>query len=840
MGNFDTHGGYFAPKDYMKVEAGGSHEENPNGGVQIGVDSQGVPNLLEEGEPVYKDYVYSDNIKASERFLKDNNIPEKYAGELYSKIADKLFEEAEERPNDPISHSGLEAMLGRLADAQEGQKAYNEQKSLERELKKLSPEELAALEGMIASEGQQAAAPEAQIQPEVMSAQAQPEMIAPEQIAPEQIPAQPMMRNGGRLFETGGHTKLQTLLQSPAMVQAMTGNASTYATSGSQLPRVESTVGNELGYLVDVTTAPAALATPILSGVGAAAEIAGTAESSNDVQARGPIFIRNANRVAKRTERKLELEKSVAADKSRADAAERMKNIYSTQLKTAEQSFANAEKALMEGVNAGKSGAELQALKDAYNTSAAALKEARRFNIGAGVSKAEVAIGNTAHALKRLPKTTGGKVGLGIAGASLVSGILASAFKNRDNQQDVVTTSEDTSQSDATLDRSPGFDYYHMSPYPSNEKALGGKINKFDGGGDKNEWDYDVSRIMRTPPTIDDSLISTQYPLGYLARKLFGTYSKPDLSSYDTTTYEQADLANLAQSIYGTNHTYTKPNLDLYAESPIEFDVEESIPSYTASTIPVTISAATSDASGSGNPYLSTFPRYAGAIGSGLLGLYNAFQRPDRYTGTRYRPFTPSGRISLQDQVYNPVDQNMMLNQALAQGNSTARALRNSGIGPSAQAAIIAQDNNLTGNLGNTFLQTWDANNQRRNQVIAANNQNEAQRAQFDYSVDTARQRALAEAQYRNAQNDLMLQRLNYAAEGDKYAAISNQISNALQAISGIGQENFAMNQVNSNTANEGYGVFGGGVGAYAPWMYQYLTRSNTSKNGGKVQRKKK
>ena len=835
MGNFDTHGGYFAPKDYMKVEAGGSHEENPNGGVQIGVDSQGVPNLLEEGEPVYKDYVYSDNIKASERFLKDNNIPDKYAGELYSRIADKLFEEAEERPNDPISRNGLEAMLGRLADAQEGQKAYNEQKSLERELKKLSPEELAALEGMIASEEQQAAAPEAQIQPEVMPEQVQPETVVPEQIAPEQIPAQPVMRNGGRLFATGGPTKLQTLLQSPAMVQAMTGNASTYATSGSQLPRVESTVGDELGYLADVATAPAALATPILSGVGAAAEIAGTAESSDGVQARGPIFIRNANRVAKRTERKLELEKSVIADNSRADAAERMKDIYKTQLRTAEQSFANAEKALMEGVNAGKSGAELQALKDAYNTSAAALKEARRFNIGAGVSKAGVAIENTAHAVKRLPKTTGGKVGIGIAGASLVGGILASAFKNRDNQQDDITTG-DISQSDTTLDRSPGFDYYHMSPYPVNEKALGGKINRFDGGGDKDEWDYDVSHIMRTPPTINDSLISTQYPLGYLARQLFGTYSKPDLSSYDTTTYEQADLANLAQSIYGTDHTFTKPNLDLYAESPIEFDVEESIPSYTASNS----SASNSSASVSGNPYLSTFPRYAGAIGSGLLGLYNVFQRPDRYTGTRYRPFTPSGRISLQDQVYNPVDQNMMLNQALAQGNSTARALRNSGIGPSAQAAIIAQDNNLTGNLGNTLLQTWDANNQRRNQVIAANNQNEAQRAQFDYSVDTARQRALAEAQYRNAQNDLMLQRLNYAAEGDKYAAISNQISNALQAISGIGQENFAMNQVNSNTANEGYGVFGGGIGAYAPLMYQYLTRSNTSKNGGKVQRKKK
>ena len=156
MSKFDTHGGYFAPKDYMKVETGGSHEENPNGGVQIGVDQEGTPNLLEEGEPVYKDYVYSDNIKASERFLKENNIPEKYAGELYSKIADSFFSEAENRPYDPISRNGLEAMLGRLADAQEGQKAYNEQRQLERELKNLSPDELAALEEMLAAGEQQA------------------------------------------------------------------------------------------------------------------------------------------------------------------------------------------------------------------------------------------------------------------------------------------------------------------------------------------------------------------------------------------------------------------------------------------------------------------------------------------------------------------------------------------------------------------------------------------------------------------------------------------------------------------------------------------------------------
>ena len=191
MSKFDTHGGYFAPKDYLRVNEGGSHEENPNGGVQIGVDPEGNPNLLEEGEPVYKDYVYSDNIEA----------------ELYSKIADDLFSEAEERPLDPISRNGLEALLGRLADAQEGQKQAKEQRDLENELAQLSPEELDQLEAMLAQtsgtdqDGGAAGLPVSEVVPEE-------QMIEPAEPMP--IEGMPMMANGGtffRKYDMGGPKK---------------------------------------------------------------------------------------------------------------------------------------------------------------------------------------------------------------------------------------------------------------------------------------------------------------------------------------------------------------------------------------------------------------------------------------------------------------------------------------------------------------------------------------------------------------------------------------------------------------------------------------------------------
>ncbi|MBO6065377.1 MAG: hypothetical protein J6P36_03050, partial [Lachnospiraceae bacterium] len=228
---------------------------------------------------------------------------------------------------------------------------------------------------------------------------------------------------------------------------------------------------------------------------------------------------------------------------------------------------------------------------------------------------------------------------------------------------------------------------------------------------------------------------------------------------------------------------------------------------------------------------LPTWPRYAGAIGSGLLGLYNVFQQPDRYTAPHINPVLPEGRINLQNQVYNPIDQNMIANAQIAQANATNRALRNSGLGPSSAAAILAADNNTTGNLGTGFLQTWDTNNQRRNAVVAANNQAEAQRAQFDYTVDAARKDAINRLAPFNAQNDLMIQRLNNQAEGEKYQAISNQISNGLQALSGIGQENFAMNQINTNPYYLGYRTAPNGAIGYYPWY---------SCNGGFLKKYKK
>lgn len=103
------------------VGNGGSHEENPFEGVQFGIDQNGTPNLVEEGEVIFNDYVYSDRIKVPKsvksKYKLGNNKDMTFA-----QAAKKISKESEERPNDPLSKAGLEIGLSRLAQEQEALK----------------------------------------------------------------------------------------------------------------------------------------------------------------------------------------------------------------------------------------------------------------------------------------------------------------------------------------------------------------------------------------------------------------------------------------------------------------------------------------------------------------------------------------------------------------------------------------------------------------------------------------------------------------------------------------------------------------------------------------------
>ena len=113
-GWLNTQGGDFT-NGVTFIDEGGSHEENPYQGIQIGVDPEGAPNLVEQGEVVYDDYVFSDRMEIPDDIRKKYKL----RGKTFAKAAKSAQRESEERPNDPLSTKGLQAAMERIAEAQE-------------------------------------------------------------------------------------------------------------------------------------------------------------------------------------------------------------------------------------------------------------------------------------------------------------------------------------------------------------------------------------------------------------------------------------------------------------------------------------------------------------------------------------------------------------------------------------------------------------------------------------------------------------------------------------------------------------------------------------------------
>ena len=121
-GPLETHGSDWST-GLNYIGTGGSHEQNPNGGIQQGIAPDGLPNLVEEGEVIWNgDYVFSKRLKVPKA------VRNKYKlrGTKPMSFADAALEfnkEMEERPNDPISKRGRDGMLAKLADVQEEKRA---------------------------------------------------------------------------------------------------------------------------------------------------------------------------------------------------------------------------------------------------------------------------------------------------------------------------------------------------------------------------------------------------------------------------------------------------------------------------------------------------------------------------------------------------------------------------------------------------------------------------------------------------------------------------------------------------------------------------------------------
>ena len=116
-GDLMTHGADF-DTGFILVGNGGTHEENPYEGVPMGVDSEGVPNLVEEGEVIFNDYVFSNRLKVPKAVKKKYKL-RGTKPLTFADAAIQMSKESEERPNDPISQAGLEDSMMKLMIEQE-------------------------------------------------------------------------------------------------------------------------------------------------------------------------------------------------------------------------------------------------------------------------------------------------------------------------------------------------------------------------------------------------------------------------------------------------------------------------------------------------------------------------------------------------------------------------------------------------------------------------------------------------------------------------------------------------------------------------------------------------
>lgn len=147
-----------------EFNTGGTHEENPNGGIPQGVAPDGLPNLVEQGEVKLSsitgkdnNYILSNRLVIEEDVADEFGIDRKYVGETFASAFKKAYKPFKERPNDPISRREVASLSNMFQGAQEAIKARDEAAEAEDAMRNPSDEALADMGEQARQMGQDAA-----------------------------------------------------------------------------------------------------------------------------------------------------------------------------------------------------------------------------------------------------------------------------------------------------------------------------------------------------------------------------------------------------------------------------------------------------------------------------------------------------------------------------------------------------------------------------------------------------------------------------------------------------------------------------------------------------------
>lgn len=177
-----------------EINTGGTHEQNPMGGVMVGKNAsveQGEALINKDGKPAF---VLTDRIKLDSTTAEEFGLPKKYIGKTFSDIGKAENRVSDLRPNDPLTKDLLKSRNEKLEAAQEAQKARMAEKHMAK-AQELAPE--------MFQQAQPQGMPQEQM---AMQDPAMEQMMAMQgQGMPQGMPQQPMMASGGSLnFKSSG------------------------------------------------------------------------------------------------------------------------------------------------------------------------------------------------------------------------------------------------------------------------------------------------------------------------------------------------------------------------------------------------------------------------------------------------------------------------------------------------------------------------------------------------------------------------------------------------------------------------------------------------------------
>lgn len=147
-----------------EFNAGGSHEENPHGGILQGIAPDGKPNLVEQGEVKLSSmtgdenqYILSARIVVTEEKARQFGIDPKLVGLSYAEAFKKAYNPLKERQGSHDARNEIAHIISIFQQAQDAEKAEREMAQQMAIIESMSPEQRSAMIDMATQAQQQQA-----------------------------------------------------------------------------------------------------------------------------------------------------------------------------------------------------------------------------------------------------------------------------------------------------------------------------------------------------------------------------------------------------------------------------------------------------------------------------------------------------------------------------------------------------------------------------------------------------------------------------------------------------------------------------------------------------------